>query len=314
MTTIGTWELWLSFLGFIGLMLILDLFFLGANRPHKMSTKSALTWSILWIVLALGFTLLLWLYLKHTQNSAIANTNAMQFFTGYVLEKALAVDNLFVFLLIFKNFSVPLEYQRRVFLYGVIGALVLRGFMIGVGSILVQEFSWVLYIFGIFLLVTGLKMFWVSDEVKHISEHKLIRFLRQHLRITDQFHQEHFFIKQQGLWYFTPLFLVLVLIEFSDVIFATDSIPAIFAITTDPFIVFSSNVFAIMGLRALYFLLANAMASFYYLQYGLALILTLIGVKLLAVHWIDISATASLVAIALILLSSIGLSLLRKKL
>ncbi len=313
MTTIGTWELWLGFIGFVILMLALDLFFLGANRPHKMSTKSAVTWSIVWVVLALGFTLLLWIYLNHTEGAAAANSNTMQFFTGYVLEKALAVDNLFVFLLIFKNFAVPLEYQRRVFLYGVIGALVLRGLMIGVGSLLIQEFTWVLYIFGVFLLVTGLKMFWVSDEVKHISEHKLVRFLRKHLRITDEFHKEHFFIKQRGLWYCTPLFLVLVLIEFSDVIFATDSIPAIFAITTDPFIVFSSNVFAIMGLRALYFLLANAMASFYYLQYGLALILTLIGVKLLAANWIHISAGISLGAIALILLSSIGLSLLRKK-
>lgn len=313
MMSVGTWQMWVGFVIFIVFILFVDLYLLGENRPHRMSARSALIWSIFWFSLALLFNFGLWIYLNKTHNPVVADTTSVNFLTGLLLEKALAVDNIFVFLLIFKRFNIPHPYQRRVFLYGVMGALLFRGIMIVAGSALIQAFEWVLYVFGAFLLVTGFKMFFTKESVQEIEHHPMVVFLSKRLRLTKILHEEKFFVRQNNHWYFTPLFLVLVLIEISDVVFATDSIPAIFAITTDAFVVFTSNVFAILGLRALYFLLANMVDRFYYLQYGLAFILILVGAKLLLMKWLHISAVASLLMIFLILLLSVLFSLLRAK-
>jgi tellurite resistance protein TerC len=313
---IDTWWLWVGFIVFLLLMILFDLFVLGANRAEKMLTKEALAWSLSWIVLALLFDGFLWWYVKLTQGPALANTVATNFLSGYFIEKSLALDNIFVFLLIFQHFKVPPGYQRRVLTYGVLGAIILRAVIIVLGSQLVREFSWILYLFGVFLLVTGLKMFWVKHshaDTPSIIEHPVTKFLSKHLRVTREFYGDKFFVRKDLLWYVTPLFIVVILIEFADVIFATDSIPAIFAITTDPFIVFSSNMFAVMGLRTLHFLLGSFLERFHGLHYGLALILTLIGVKLLAAPWYHVSATTSLIAIVAILVVSALASFMIKK-
>ncbi|MEG2961640.1 MAG: TerC/Alx family metal homeostasis membrane protein, partial [Janthinobacterium sp.] len=199
-----------------------------------------------------------------------ANQKALEFFSGYLIEKALSVDNVFVFLLIFSAFQVPIQYQRRVLIYGVLGAIVMRAVMIMAGAWVVSEFSWVLYLFGAFLLITGMRMLVAADAEPDVANNPVLRFARRHLRVADGDHGERFFVAKNGLRYVTPLFLVLILIEVTDLVFAVDSIPAIFAITTDPFIVFTSNLFAIMGLRALYFLLVDVADRFHLLKYGLA--------------------------------------------
>lgn len=314
---IDTWWMWAGFIVFILLLLAFDLFVLGANKAEKMPPKEALIWSLSWIVMALVFSGLLWWYVRTTYDNALANTVTANFLSGYFIEKSLALDNIFVFLLIFQHFKVPLGYQRRVLTYGVLGAIVLRALMIIVGSQLVREFSWILYIFGVFLLVTGIKMFWTRhahENAPNIIEHPVIKFLSKHLRMTKDFFGDKFFVKQNLLWYATPLFLVVILIELADVIFATDSIPAIFAITTDPFIVFSSNMFAVMGLRTMHFLLGSFLERFHGLHYGLALILTLIGVKLLIAPWYHVAPENSLGVIVLILIvSSLASFIIRKK-
>jgi tellurite resistance protein TerC len=223
------------------------------------------------------------------------------------------MDNIFVFVMIFSYFAVPLEYQKRVLLYGVFGAIVLRALMILIGAWVIAQFHWVLYLFGVFLLVTGIKMFIFADHEPNLAENPLLKWLRSHLRITHDYHGDKFWIIDKGVRWFTPMFLVLVLIEFSDVIFALDSIPAIFAITSDPFIVFTSNIFAILGLRALYFLLADMADRFHLLKYGLALVLMFVGTKMLIVDWFKMPVAVSLGVVVAVLATSMLLSVIASK-
>lgn len=301
--------LWGGFIAFIIVMLLLDLFVFGGKKAHKVTVKEAAWWSAVWILLALGFNAALWFYLRESGHGAMADQKAMEFFTGYVIEKSLSVDNVFVFLMIFTAFHVPDEYQRRVLIYGVIGAIVMRAIMIFAGAWVVEEYSWVLYIFGVFLVITGFRMLVMVDVKPDIEKNPVLRLARKVLRITDGYRKEKFMVRENGLWFFTPLFLVLLMIELTDLVFAVDSIPAIFAITTDPFIVFTSNIFAILGLRALYFLLADMANRFHLLKYGLAMVLTFVGCKLLLTPWYHMPMQASLSVIIIVLGSSILASL-----
>jgi len=228
-----------------------------------------------------------------------------EFLTGYLIEKSLSVDNIFVFLMIFTFFAVPAEFQRRALVLGVIGAIVLRVIMILIGAWLVAKFHWVLYLFGAFLLITGVKMLVFADSKPDLNQNPLLKFIRKHLKLTDDFHGERFSIVKDGVRYFTPLFVVIAMIGITDVVFAVDSIPAIFAITEDPFIVMTSNIFAILGLRALYFLLADLASRFHLLSYGLALVLVFVGVKMLIVEWIKIPVFVSLGVVGAILLVAV---------
>lgn len=302
MHSISEWWMWLGFFIFITIMLSIDLFLLGGKKAHRVSTREALSWVILWTTLALTFNLLLWWYLNQTAGPAIANELSLAFLTGYLLEKSLSIDNMFVFVMLFNHFAVPVEYQRRILLFGVLGAIIMRLIMILVGVWLIAKFHWILYLFGVFLIVTGFKMFLAAKNKPELEKNPFFGWLKNHLRITEKFHGDKFFVKQNKLLYITPLFLVLILIEGSDLIFAIDSIPAIFAITADPFVVFTSNIFAILGLRALYFLLANMTEKFHLLKYGLAMILVFIGSKMLIAYWYPIPIFITLTVIAIILL------------
>ena len=309
MELLGTWWMWGGFAAIVILLLLVDLLFVGGGKQHKVSLKEAAIWSLIWIGVALLFNGAIWWYLDANAGRELANQKAMEFFTGYLIEKALAVDNVFVWLMLFGYFAIPGELQRRVLLYGVLGAIVMRTGMIFGGSWLISQFHWVLYLFGAFLVLTGAKMLWMADQEPDLATNPLLRWLRGHLKVTDTLHGEKFFVWQQGVRYVTPLFLVLILVEISDVIFAVDSIPAIFAITTDPFIVLTSNIFAIMGLRAMYFLLADFADRFVLLKYGLAVILLFIGAKMLLIDLIHIPIALSLGVVALILIISMLLSL-----
>ena len=231
----------------------------------------------------------------------MADAKAMEFLTGYLIEKALAVDNIFVFLMIFGYFAVPAEYQRRVLIYGVIGAIVMRAVMILAGAWLVQEFHWILYVFGAFLVVTGVKMLMFAEAEPDLGKNPLLNWVKRRMRLTPDYRGEKFWVRENGVRMFTPLFLVLVMIELSDVIFAVDSIPAIFAITTDPFIVFTSNIFAILGLRAMYFMLAGMADRFHLLKYGLAMVLVFVGTKMLIVDFYKIPVGLSLGIVGLVI-------------
>ena len=309
MELLGTWWMWCGFAAIVTLLLLVDLLLVGGGKQHKVSLKEAAVWSLIWIGVALLFNGAIWWYLDANAGRELANQKAMEFFTGYLIEKALAVDNVFVWLMLFGYFAIPGELQRRVLLYGVLGAILMRTGMIFGGSWLISQFHWVLYLFGAFLVLTGAKMLWMADQEPDLATNPLLRWLRGHLRVTDRLHGEKFFVWQQGVRYVTPLFLVLILVEISDVIFAVDSIPAIFAITTDPFIVLTSNIFAIMGLRAMYFLLADFADRFVLLKYGLAVILLFIGAKMLLIDWVHIPIGLSLGVVALILIVSMLLSL-----
>ena len=302
--SIATAPMWAGFIAFVLLMLALDLFVFGGNKAHKVSVKEAATWSLVWVSLALLFNGGLWWYLNGTAGPEIANQKALEFFSGYLIEKALSVDNVFVFLLIFGAFQVPMQYQRRVLIYGVLGAIVMRAVMIMAGAWVVSEFSWVLYLFGAFLLVTGFRMLVAADAEPDVANNPVLRFARRHLRVADGDHGERFFVNKGGLRYVTPLFLVLILIEVTDLVFAVDSIPAIFAITTDPFIVFTSNLFAIMGLRALYFLMVDVADRFHLLKYGLAMVLVFIGAKMLVMPWFHVPVEASLLVVFVLIAAS----------
>ncbi|MFZ6676057.1 TerC family protein [Undibacterium sp. Xuan67W] len=307
--------MWGVFIAFVLGMLALDVFALGGSRSHKVSIKEAAIWSLVWVSLALLFDLGLWMYLSDTVGRTIADAKAMEFLAGYVIEKSLSVDNVFVFLMIFGHFAVPLQYQRKVLLYGVLGAIILRIAMILAGTWVVTQFAWVLYLFGIFLLITGFRMLVAVDKEPNLDANPILRFAKKWLPFSKELHGEKFSFIEQGKRVYTPLLLVLILIEISDVIFAVDSIPAIFAVTTDPFIVFTSNIFAIMGLRALYFLLADMANRFHLLKFGLAFVLMFVGIKMLIVKWMHIPTAISLTVIASILISSIVASLIatRKK-
>ncbi len=295
MNTVGTPLLWGGFAIVVTIMLAIDLLLQGKRGAHAMSMKQAAAWSVVWVSLSLLFNAAFWWYLAGTEGRAVADTQALAFLTGYLIEKALAVDNVFVWLMLFSYFSVPAALQRRVLIYGVLGAIVLRTIMIFTGSWLIARFDWILYLFGAFLLFTGIKMAIVKeDDEGGIGDKPLVRWLRGHLRMTDTIENEHFFVRKKGVLFATPLLLVLIMVELSDVIFAVDSIPAIFAVTTDPFIVLTSNLFAILGLRAMYFLLAGVAERFSMLKYGLAVILVFIGIKMLIVDFWHIPIAISL--------------------
>ena len=306
----ATGPMWAGFIVFVVAMLALDLFVLGGNKAHRVSVKEAGSWVVVWIMLAISFGVLLWWYLDGTAGREMANRKALEFFTGYLIEQSLSVDNMFVFVMIFTYFAVPPELQRRVLLYGVIGAIVMRAGMILAGVWLVSEFAWILYVFGLFLVVTGIKMLVFAEHKPDLEKNPLLRWMRGHMRITPGFHGEKFFVRIDGLRYATPMFLVLMMIEASDLVFAVDSIPAIFAVTTDPFIVFTSNIFAIMGLRAMYFLLADMADRFHLLKYGLALVLVFIGGKMLAMPWFHMPIQWSLGIVGSTILISVILSLM----
>lgn len=308
--SVGEPWMWGAFIVFVLVMLALDLFVFGGGKAHKVSIKEAASWSLVWVSLALLFNAGLWWHLNGTVGPEIADRKALEFLTGYLIEKSLSVDNVFVFLLIFSSFHISAEYQRRVLIYGVLGAIVMRAIMILAGAWLVREFSWVLYIFGAFLVVTGMRMLVMAETTPDLANNPVLKFSRRHLRICEDHHGEKFTVLKDGVLYFTPLFLVLILIEVSDLVFAVDSIPAIFAITTDPFIVFTSNIFAIMGLRALYFLLADVADRFHLLKYGLAMVLTFIGAKMLIAPWYHVPVTASLAIVAVLISASVVASLI----
>lgn len=305
----ATGPMWAGFIAFVLIMLALDLFVFGGRKVHRVHVKEAVAWVVAWVSLALVFAGLLWWYLNDTQGAVVARTKTLEFLAGYLIEQSLSVDNMFVFVMIFGFFTVPPELQRRVLLYGVLGAIVMRAGMILAGVWLVEQFDWILYVFGAFLIVTGIKMLIFAEHKPDLDRNPLLRWLRGHLRITPEFHGEAFIVRRDGLWWATPMFLVLVLIEASDLVFAVDSIPAIFAVTTDPFIVFTSNIFAIMGLRALYFLLADMADRFHLLKYGLAVVLVFIGGKMLAMPWFHVPIQWSLSVVASIILVSVLASL-----
>ncbi len=294
---------WVVFLSFVVVMLVVDLVVFH-RRPHEVGMREALLWSLFWIFLSLLFNL--GIYIWGNPGSAL------EFFTGYLIEKSLSVDNLFVFLLIFTYFWVPPKYQHRALYLGILGALLMRGALIAVGVTLIQNFRWVLYIFGAFLVYTGVKMAFQKDSDKvHPERNIVVRLFRKIFPVVPAYRGADFFVKARGKTYATLLFVVLVVIETTDLVFALDSIPAIFAITTDPFIVFTSNVFAILGLRALYFALAGLMDLFHYLKFGLAIILSLIGVKMLIADFIHVPIWITLGIVAVILTGAVIASLLR---
>lgn len=308
--TIAQPWMWGAFITFVLAMLALDVFALGGSKSHKVSIKEAGIWSAVWVSLALLFNLGLYFYLRESQGEAVAMAKSMEFLAGYVIEKSLSVDNVFVFLLIFGHFAVPLQYQRKVLLYGVLGAIVMRILMILAGSWVVAQFSWVLYLFGIFLLITGMRMLVAAEKEPDLEANPVLKLAKKLLPFTKDFREEKFSVIENGKRVFTPLLLVLILIEISDVVFAVDSIPAIFAVTTDPFIVFTSNIFAIMGLRALYFLLADMADRFHLLKFGLAFVLMFVGIKMLVVKWVHVPTNVSLMVIGGLLASSIVASLI----
>lgn len=298
------------------LMIAIDMFSLKKNGEHKVSAKEALIWSVLWIGVSCLFAGWLYWELLGSYGSEIAKHKVMEYFTGYVLEKSLAVDNLFVFLMIFSYFKVPPQYQHRVLLYGVFGAIVLRAVMVFIGAVLVREFEWILYVFGAFLLYTGVKMIKHNDgdhDEADMANNKILQYLNRHIKVSSRLDGEKFFTVENRKRVATPLLLVLIMVELSDVVFAVDSIPAIFAVTTDPFIVLTSNIFAILGLRAMYFLLADMADRFVFLNYGLAFVLSFIGIKMLILHWVHIPVAISLAVVFGALGASILTSLVYSK-
>ena len=310
----GTIWLWVGFNVFVLLMLAVDLGVFH-RKAHAVSIREAITWSVVWIALAMLFNLGLYLFWdKLAPGSAYSNSQAaLAFFTGYLIEKSLSVDNLFVFVLIFTFFAVPAIYQHRVLFWGILGALLMRGTLIAVGAALLKEFHWIIYVFGAFLVFTGIRMALHRNEEMHPEQNPLVKWLRRVMPVTETYEGDHFFIRRAGRLMATPLFLVLVLIESIDLIFAVDSIPAIFAVTQESFIVYTSNVFAILGLRSLYFLLAGVVDKFHYLKLGLSVVLVFVGIKMLIVDIYKIPVGLSLGVIFAVLTVSIVASLWRAK-
>jgi tellurite resistance protein TerC len=306
----GTIWLWIGFNVFVLFMLALDLGIFH-RHSHVVSTKEAAIWSVVWIGLAMIFNAGIYFYwdVLSPQSSYTNSEASLAFFTGYLIEKSLSVDNIFVFVLIFTYFAVPAAYQHRVLFWGIIGALLMRGTLIAVGATLLKEFHWIIYIFGAFLIFTGIKMALHRNEEVHPENNPLIKLLRRIMPVSENYEGDKFFIRRAGTLMATPLFLVLLMVESTDLIFAVDSIPAIFAVTNDPFIVYTSNVFAILGLRSLYFLLANVMDKFQYLKIGLAFVLTFVGIKMVMVDLYKIPVGISLGVIASILAISVLASL-----
>jgi tellurite resistance protein TerC len=305
--------MWVGFTAIVLIMLAIDLFVVGGGRQHRVSMREAAAWSGVWVGVSFVFAGALWWYLDGAAGRAVANETALEFVTGYLIEKSLAVDNVFVWLMLFSFFAVPLELQKRVLIYGVLGAIVMRTVMIFAGVWLIAKFHWLLYVFGAFLLITGIKMWWFAEEKPDLARNPVVKWMRGHMNVTNDLQGERFFVmKEEGgklVRYATPLLLVLVLVEITDLIFAVDSIPAIFAITTDPFIVLTSNVFAILGLRAMYFLLADMADRFSFLKYGLAIVLMFVGAKMMLLDVFKIPVLISLGVVATIIATSIILSL-----
>ena len=313
MAGIGTPLMWSFFAAFVLVALLVDFLALNRQGAHRVSMKEAAVWSLVWVAVSFVFVGWLWWHLGGSGTDAaaraVANTKALEFVTGYLVEKALAVDNIFVFLMVFTYFAVPPEFQKRVLMIGILGALALRAVMILVGAWLIAQFHWILYLFGAFLVFTGIKMWWAASQEPDLEGNPALKWVRSHMKIAPGYDGERFFTRVDGVKTATPLFVVIVLIAIVDVIFAVDSIPAIFAITTDPFIVLTSNVFAILGLRAMYFLLAGMHERFHLLPYGLAVVLVFIGAKMLLVDVYKIPVTWSLVFTVTVLAATMLLSL-----
>ncbi len=297
--------IWVGFNVFILLMLALDLGVFH-RKTHVVSLKESLAWTGVWVALALAFNVGVWHY--------AGSAKALEFFTGYLIEKSLSVDNVFVFALLFSYFAVPPVYQHKVLFWGILGALIMRAIMIALGAALIAKFAWIIYVFGAFLILTGIKMIVKREEEIHPERNPVVRWFKKLMPVTPEYRGDKFFVCENGIRMATPLFVVLLLVEFTDLIFAVDSIPAIFAVTKDPFIVYTSNVFAILGLRSLYFALAGVMDKFHYLKIGLGVVLSFVGVKMILAHtaW-KIDTLVSLGVIVLILATSVVWSLLRPK-
>ena len=302
--SIGTPLLWIGFNLFVLAMLAIDLGIFH-RKAHEVSFKEAGIWSVIWITLALGFNLIVYFW----RGSEIA----LQFLAGYIIEKSLSVDNIFVFVLIFSYFAVPSIYQHRILFWGILSALVLRGGMIALGATLISSVHWIIYLFGAFLIFTGFKMARHQEMEVHPDANQLVRLLRRFFPVTTEYVGQRFFVRRDGRLWATPLLVVLLLIESTDVVFAVDSIPAIFAVTRDPFIVYTSNVFAILGLRSLYFLLAGSMSRFRYLKLGLSAVLVFVGAKMVLADVYKVPIAVSLGVIAAILAVSVIASLLRSR-
>jgi tellurite resistance protein TerC len=297
--------LWVGFNAFILIMLALDLGVFH-RKAHVVSIKESLTWTGIWVAMALTFNAGIYHYMGYDK--------ALEFFTGYVIEKSLSVDNVFVIALLFSYFAVPTLYQHKVLFWGILGALVMRAAMIALGAKLITEFAWIIYIFGAFLILTGIKMIVKREEEIHPERNPVVRLFKRFMPVTSDYRADKFFVRENGIRMATPLFVVLLLVEFTDLIFAVDSIPAIFAVTKDPFIVYTSNVFAILGLRSLYFALSGVLDKFHYLKVGLGVVLSFVGVKMLLAHspW-KIDTLVSLGVIVLVLAASVVASLVWPK-
>ena len=295
---------WVFFNLFILVMLAVDLGIFH-RKSHKVNVKEALVWSAVWITLSLLFNLAIYFWR--------GPTTALEFLTGYLLEKSLSVDNIFVFILIFSYFRVPAEYQHKVLFWGILGALVMRAIFIAVGVTLIHKFHWIIYVFGGFLIFTGIKLAAEQDKEIHPEKNPVLKLFKRIMPVSHEFDKDRFFTMKAGLRHATPLFIVLLVVETTDVIFAVDSIPAVLAITHDPFIVYTSNVFAILGLRALYFAMAGIMVLFHYLNYGLSVILVFVGVKMVIADFYKIPIPVALGFIALVLALSVAASLIWKK-
>ena len=291
---------WVGFIAFVLAMLAIDLGVFN-RAPHVVKAREALTWTAVWVGLALAFAGGLAVFVDQQA--------ALTFLTGYVIEESLSVDNIFVIVLIFQYFAVPAQYQHRVLFWGILGALIMRGLFIGLGAALLARFEWIIYVFGALLVITGIRMATKSDEEFNGEQNPVVKFMRRFLPLTDGYRGKHFLAFENGKRHATPLLVVLVLVEATDLIFAVDSIPAIFGITRDPFLVFTSNIFAVLGLRSLFFLLASVVTKFYLLKYGLALILTFVGAKMLLESWIHIPILLSLGIVVCVLAASIAASL-----
>jgi tellurite resistance protein TerC len=311
--SVGTPLMWTLFVGFVIAALAIDFLAMEKQGAHKVSMREASVWSLIWIAVSFVFVGWLWWHLggngPDPMARAAADTKSLEFITGYLIEKALAVDNIFVFLMVFTYFGVPAEHQKRVLMVGILGALVLRALMILIGAWLIARFHWILYLFGAFLVITGIKMWWATGQEPDLQDNPVLRWIRSRWRIAPGFDGERFFTIIDGQRAATPLLVVIVLIGIVDVVFAVDSIPAIFAITLDPFIVLTSNVFAILGLRAMYFLLAGMQERFHLLPYGLAVVLVFIGLKMLLVDVFKIPVGWSLAFTGLVLATTMLLSL-----
>ena len=310
MQSVAPLWLWAAFVFFVLAALFVDFVVLRKQGAHEVTVKEALNWSVVWVAISFLFNGFLWWAVRDTTGDVVlANQKSLEFLTGYLIEKSLAVDNIFVFLMIFTYFAVPAQYQKRVLMIGIIGAIVLRTVMILLGGWLLQQFHWVLYVFGAFLILTGVKMWWAAGKEPSLDDNPALKLLRRVLPVSKAYDGEKFWTIENGRKIATPLFMVICLVALTDVIFAVDSIPAIFAITTDPFIVLTSNVFAILGLRAMYFLLAAVASKFHLLNYGLAVVLVFIGTKMCLIDVFKIPVGVSLGVVVAVLAVTMLLSL-----